>query len=268
MSKRASALTIGGEIKHVPLGKMRTSSLSQRDLKPARVKLLVAEMDLDQLGILEVNERGDGWFYIIDGQHRAEALRQWLGDGWESQTIECRVWKGLTEKQEARKFDLLNNVLSVSSFDRFRVRVNYGHHPQAEIARIVESIDLKISREAVEGAVSSVTTLEKVFSRAGGEILKRTLCLVRDAYGDAGLKAPVIAGIGLLCQRYNGVMHDEHAIERLSQAHAGVAGLLNRAEVYHRQTGNTKPACVAAAAVDTINAGRGGQKLPDWWKTV
>lgn len=25
--------------------------------------------------------------------------------------------------------------------------------------------------------------------------------------------------------------------------------------------------CVAAAAVDVINSGRGGNKLPSWWKT-
>ena len=35
-----------------------------------------------------------------------------------------------------------------------------------------------------------------------------------------------------------------------------------------RQTGNQRGQCVAAAAVDIINAGRGGVKLPSWWSVA
>jgi hypothetical protein len=47
--------------------------------------------------------------------------------------------------------------------------------------------------------------------------------------------------------------------------HGGVNGLLGRAEQIRRQTGNPKNHCVAAAAVEAINRGRGGKKLPSWW---
>lgn len=53
---------------------------------------------------------------------------------------------------------------------------------------------------------------------------------------------------------------------KLAKAHGGVAGLTNKAEVLRRSTGNQKAHCVAAAAVEIINAGRGGHKLPAWWK--
>jgi len=37
--------------------------------------------------------------------------------------------------------------------------------------------------------------------------------------------------------------------------------------VLRNQTGNPKGHCVAAAAVDIYNGGRGGRKLPSWWRT-
>src|SRR6266511_3200373 len=87
------------------------------------------------------------------------------------------------------------------------------------------------------------------------------------AVGDAGLESIVIDGLALLCHRYNGELDDARLVARLSGAHAGVNGLLNKAEVLRNQTGNPKGHCVAAAAVEIYNGGRGGKKLPSWWKT-
>ena len=56
------------------------------------------------------------------------------------------------------------------------------------------------------------------------------------------------------------------AVTKLSGAHGGPTGLLGKAEVMRRQTGQPKAHCVAAAAVEFINSGKGGKKLPSWWK--
>jgi hypothetical protein len=88
--------------------------------------------------------------------------------------------------------------------------------------------------------------------RLGPSPLARGLRIIRDAYGDAGFDAAVIDGMGHLCQRYNGQLDDGVAIDRLSSAHGGVSGLLAKAEVLRKQTGNSKSHCVAAAAVDII----------------
>lgn len=55
-------------------------------------------------------------------------------------------------------------------------------------------------------------------------------------------------------------------IVHVATADGGVNGLLNKAEVIRRSTGNAKGHCVAAAAVEIINAGRGGKKLPSWFR--
>lgn len=252
-------------LKWVPLGKMRISPLAQRELNPSRADWLRANLDIEQLGNPTVSHR-DGWYYVIDGQHRTAALADWLGEGWESQEVQCWVYEGLTEQEEADKFDRLNDVLAVNAFSKFKVRLTAKRPIETDIERTVKAQDLVISKDRVPGAVRAVGTLRKVYTRSDGDTLGRTLRIIRDAYGDAGLEAKVIDGIGHLCQRYNGVLDEDYAIGKLSDAHGGVNGLLGKAEVLHKQTGNTKAHCVAAAAVEIINAKAGrGKKLPDWW---
>ena len=54
--------------------------------------------------------------------------------------------------------------------------------------------------------------------------------------------------------------------DEAQNTNGGVHGLLGKAENLRRATGNQKGHCVAAAAVEIVNAGRGGKKLPSWWR--
>lgn len=253
-------------LRWVQVGKMKVSPVAQRQLNQSRVDYLVASFDLEQFGTPTVSER-DGSFYVIDGQHRIEALKTWLGDGWESQSVQCWTYVGLTEEAEADKFDRLNDVLAIHAFDKFNVRVVAGREVEADIDRIVRAQGLCISRDAIPGAISAVGTLRRVYTRSDGATLARALRIIRDAYGDPGLEAPVIDGIGLLCQRFNGDLPEADAVKKLGSAHGGPNALLGKAEVLRKQTGGYKSHCVAAAAVDIINAGKGGKKLQSWWKS-
>lgn len=245
-----------------PIGLMRVSPLAQRDLNKARVDHLVANFDLEQIGTPTVNRRNGG-LYIIDGQHRVEALRE---IGWGDQQIQCWVYEGLSEQDEAEKFLQLNDTLTVNAYAKFRVGVRAGREDECVIDGIVQREGLCVSQDKIPGAISAVGTLRKVYVRSDAATLARTLGMIRDAYGDSGLEAAVIDGIGLLCQRYNGELDVPVAIERLGKVHGGVNGLLGNAEKLRLQTGNLRGHCVAAAAVTIINRGRGGKKLPPWWR--
>lgn len=249
-------------LRWVPIDKMIVNPLAQRELNQSRVDYLAANLDLEQIGNPTLNHR-EGNYYVIDGQHRIEALRQF---GFESDSLQCWVYDDLSSEDEADRFLKLNDALQVQALPKFHAAVHAGREVECDIDRIVRSNGLVVSRHKVPGAIGAVGTLRRVYKR-GPEVLSRTLGIVRDAYGDAGLEAPVLDGIGHLCARYNGELDSDRAVTRLSEAHGGVNGLLNRADVIKRQTGNGKGLCVAAAAVETINKGRGGKKLPDWWKS-
>jgi hypothetical protein len=250
-------------LRWVPLTQMRVNPLAQRDLNPARVSKLAAAFDPEQMDAPTVNCRG-GWHYLIDGQHRIAALKQWLS-GWEDQQVQCWCYEGLTEAEEADKFLTLNDTLPVAAFAKFKVSVQAGRGAEADVDRIVRALGLRIARGS--GGISAVATLCRVYGRGGAAVLSKALRIIRDAYGEAGLDGPVIDGISLLCQRYDGDLSEQRAVQRLSAAHGGVSGLLSRAGQLRQSTGSAPAQCVAAAAVEVINRRSGGRKLPGWWRT-
>jgi hypothetical protein len=252
-------------LRWVPLGRVKVNPLAQREMVQARVDKLVAEFDPEQLGHPVVNHRG-GYYFVIDGQHRIAALKIWLGEGWQSQHIECEMYDGMSEAEEAEVFLRRNDTLAVHAFAKFRVAVQAGRPDECDIDRIVRGCGLRISQDRGNGVVAAVGTLVRVYRR-DRDTLARALSVIRDAYGDAGLDAVVIDGLGWLCHRYNGDLDDTRLVARLGGARGGLNGLLNKAEVFRNQTGNPKGHCVAAAAVEIYNSGRGGRKLPSWWRT-
>jgi hypothetical protein len=248
------------------MSRMTVNPLAQRDVNEARVDKLVAEFDLEQFGAPTVNHR-DGHYFVIDGQHRVEALKKWFGDGrWEDQQIQCWTYEEMSEEEEADVFLKLNDTLSVSAFAKFRVGVQAGRLEESDVDRVVRAQGLRVSLDHSDGAIRAVGTLMRLYHRAGPEALGRTLRIVRDSYGDPGLEAAVIDGLGLLCHRFNGELNDEQMVKRLGSTMGGVSALLGKAETLKKKTGNPRAHCVAAAAVEIHNAGRGGRKLPSWWK--
>ena len=249
-------------LRWVPVPKMSTSSLSQRELNQSRVDRIVANLDLEQIGAPTVNLR-DGLYWIIDGQHRIEALRQ---IGWGDQQIQCWTYEGLTEEDEAEKFLKLNDYLAVNALAKFRVSVQAGRDTECDIDRIVRALGLVVSADKVPGGIGAVGTLRRVYDRAGAAVLRQTLSLVRDTYGDPGLEASVIDGVGLFVHRYGNETDLGYVAQRLKNAHGGSHGLLGKAEIIRRATGNQKNHCVAAAVVEIVNASRGGKRITSWWR--
>jgi hypothetical protein len=261
-AKTEGRIERAARLRWVPLAVMRVNSLAQRDLNQARVNRLAAVFDIEQIGAPTVSHRGD-WYYLIDGQHRIAALKQWLGS-WEDQQVQCWCYEGLSKAAEAEVFLKLNDTLAVHAFAKFKVSVQAGRGEEADVDRIVRALGLRIARGS--GGICAVATLRRVYARGGPAVLSRALRIIRDAYGEAGLDGAVIDGIGLLCQRYDGDLSEQRAVERLSTAHGGVSGLLNRAGQLRQSTGSAAAQCVAAAAVEIINRGSGGRKLPGWWR--
>jgi hypothetical protein len=250
-------------LRWIAIAEMRVNPRAQRDFRQAHAAEMAANIDLEALGYPVVNRR-DGHYYIVDGQHRIAALKM---IGWGDQQIQCDCFEDMTEAEEAELFLRRDERKAIGTFDKFRIGMTAEREVELDIDRVVRAQGLCVARAKGSGAISAVGTLKKVYTQAGAATLGRALRIVRDAYGDAGLEAPVIMGIGLLCQRYNGTLDDDAAVQRLSNMHAGVSGLLGKAGQIRRSTGNQLGTCVAAAAVEVINAGRGGKKLPPWWKS-
>ena len=261
-------VTLETHLRWVPLDTMRVAEEGngQRELTSGRVnRITAAGFDLELMGYPVVSER-DGHFWILDGQARVAALKAWLGD-WKGQTVQCRVFVGLTVEQEAEIFLELNDFTQVAAFAKFKNAVTAGRPVETDINRIVLANRLVVSREKTrDDSVGCVSTLVKVYRRSGAEVFAQSLRVVRDSYGRPGMESAVIDGVGLLCQRYNGELAESDAIKKLSDVRGGVNGLIGRAQTIRKATAAALNESIAAAAVDVINAGRGGKKLKPWFK--
>lgn len=264
-TKATNRINREARLRWLPIGSMQFAlGLTQREkINEDRVAVIAADFDPEQVGVITVNVRGDGGIYVLDGMHRVSAMRH---IGWDDQQIQCWTYEGLTEAEEAEVFLKLNDTLTVNGFDKFKVGVNAGRATETEIDRVVRAQGLHVSRDKSQGSVRAVGTLRRVYERSDSATLGRTLRIIRDAYGDAGFESSVIDGIALVCQRYGSTITDATFIERLATTHGGVSGLIGKAEQLRKITRNAKGHCVAAAAVEIYNRGRGGKKIPDWWR--
>lgn len=263
MAKANNRIERLAHLEWVPLGKTRISPLAQGDLRQYRVDYLLAHMDLEDLGNLTGNWR-DEWFYVIDGQHRRAALIEWLGDGWESQQVQCWAYHNLTEAEEAEKFLKLNDAPTKRPYEKFRIGLTAKRPIPTDIERLVVANGQTISEHRNVG-IGAVGTLTKVYTRSDPATFARTIRIIDQAWGTPGFEAPVIDGIGLLCQRFNGQLDDAGAIAALSDTHRGVKGLISAAYLKKEKLDKPLNQCIAAAAVDQYNKGRRSGKLANWF---
>lgn len=256
-------ITRRATMRWIPIADMAVSPVAQRDYNPAHANKIAANLDPDKLGHPTVNLRARKWM-VVDGQHRVRALEI---RGMGNMQLECEAYEGLTEPEEGDLFLQLNDRLGVGAYQKFKIAVTAGRVQECAINDIVISCGMRIGLDSKsEGTISAVRTLEEIYKKGGEECLARTLVIVKDSYGYAGLDHHVIGGVGLMMQRYGTVLDDARAIAGLQVAAGGSYGLLEKARGLKRQFGKPLKTCVAAAATETINAGRGGKKLPDWWR--
>lgn len=236
---------------------------AQRPQDEEFVDHIVANFDPEQVGYPVVSHR-DGKFYIIDGQHRIAAIKLWNES--DKISIECRVYEGLSSEEEAEMFLRNNDKKTVPTFTRFQVATEANWAVEVEINKIVKQCGLKVSQGKAPGSISAVTTLRRVYDRAGATGLAKTLLLIRDGFGDVGMGSTVIDAMALIVQRYGDQIDGEIFIKKMASTHGGLTGVLNRAAVIQNTTGRSKANCVAAAIIDAYNTRQGGKKLTTWWK--
>lgn len=268
MASRSSA---NGHTVWIPLGDLRYDPEIQRKLNRGRADAIASALDLDALGVIQVSERGDG-LYVIDGQHRTEALKAF---GFRpTEKVECRVHRNLSRAAEAELMRKLNKTAKLRLIDDFRIAVVAQDGEAVAITKIVESLGLKVDEHAGDGIIAAPKSLQAVYrgdrstpQRENPAVLRTTLKTLLDAWGTthAALAGEVIQGVGLVFHRYGNSLDAADLTHRLAGMPGGPTGLLGKGRTMREMRGGTIARAVAAVIVDIYNKGRRTQKLPDWW---
>lgn len=248
-------------LKWINLKDLRVHPEAQRDLNPRRVQKILDEFDPELLGYPTCSQR-DGVVFVCDGQHRLEALRLWLGDGWESQQVQVQVYTDLTLKEEANLFDRINDVLPVTTMQKFKVRLTAQQPEEVAINKIVQANGLRVGTGS--GHVACVATLRKIYKRDNGPtILGQALRMAYVSFGNYGLTSYIVEAMALFAERYAGLFDEADVVRKLQAV--TIRNLETRANQTQAQMDCAIPQAWAATIVGQLNTGRGGMKLPRWW---
>lgn len=259
------------KIRPVRIADMRVPpvGVSQRRFSQSQAEEYAANFDPNKLGVPAVNLRG-GIYWIVDGQHRVEACKIYFAPN-DPGSIDCSVYTDLMDAEMAELFIGLNTRRTVNRFDNFLVACTAERSRESDIRRIVEANGLKIKQAKEPDAVSAVSSLCKIYDRAGSTVLGQSLRVLRDGLSGDPLAFDgfLILGAAEVFNRFNGRTDERHFAKALTDTRRGGQTILNRARGQRERTGNDMAQCTAAAMVEIYNKAlnpRDKHRLPSWWK--
>jgi hypothetical protein len=173
----------------------------QRPLKEARVAQIASNFDSVSARDLYVAQRADKSFWILDGQHTAEAMRRLGFNAWL-----CRVIGNISITQEAEWFDYLNNnTQKIPSVIDHAAKVVSGNKISLLVDKVLSDYYLRISSARIrarEGDIgfASATMFDQILRLGGEQLLRETLQLSVDAWGHrkTSFMGRVMSGISYL----------------------------------------------------------------------
>ena len=241
---------------------LKVNPVAQREFRPAWAEKILGEFDIDKYQVPHVNKREDGSLFIMEGQHSTWAYRQYVGEG---QKVQVWLYEGLTEQEEAEFFLSLNNKKAIDGMAKFKAAITAGRPDECDIDRIVRAAGCHVSSAPGPNSIQAVGALTTIYSRHGGVVLGQTVRVIRDSFTEGGYERPVLLGIAMVLARYPEAEIDR-MVAKLSAIKNGWKGLIQKTSFIKEGMGCTQPEAAAAAVVEFYNSGRGGKKLPSWWR--
>lgn len=239
---------------------LRAHPTAQRALLPAKLKQLMANLDLDAIGVLHAVEyeiNGEMAIWLIDGQHRWRAL---MDHGLGEWMVEVKVH--VEVKDDARASELflrLNHRAPVKPYDKFMNARNAGYVDAVGVSRIIQEHGLTINSSGhADRQVRCVGALVSIFNYDGGVTLQATLDTLIAAWGtvEAAMEGKLVEGLALVYKTYNGTVDRPAIVRKLSKYPGGPAGLMGDARGLRQYRHITVARCVAERMIDLYNTSR------------
>lgn len=259
----------------VRVSEMHVDPVTQRKLKRSWAQEIAENFDPDRLRVIVLSLRADGKYYIVDGQHRIEALRLM---GYGDQLVDCDVFdrRGMVaedvQREDAKLFLELSKTLAQKPLRAFQLAVVAEQAVECNIDRIVKALDLAVAPGSAPGSVSAISALRRVYAGAGTgrsnpDALHRTLQVILRAWGReaSNFNGKIINGLGLVQVRYGANLDQDVLVKKLAAHPGGAAGLIGSAGTLYSIRHTDIAKCMASVIVDIYNKGR-KEKLEGWWK--
>lgn len=150
----------------LPLKRLVIDPSYQRDLVPWLIKSILSNFDPRAIGVFIVSQR-DGVYRLLDGQQRAEVLRQ---KKYLDARVPCLVHFGLSQEEENELFVKLNFNAHLTALRHFNNAVQRGQDPQYAIRTLCDELGWRIGEtdyaKAAPGMLVCVGTLVSCYENA------------------------------------------------------------------------------------------------------
>ncbi len=260
----AAMLKKDHDVKWIPVGELKVIwTAAQRTQEQPHIDEIKEGFDPDLVQTLTVTEpNGNGIYHIIDGGHRAEAVRQLWGD---EQRLPCTVLLNMDEAGAAKAFRGINRGRrGIHPITDFHVAVTACDAEAVAINNLLTELGYKVGWEP--GDIRAVKACYIVCRKYGIDGLREALKLIQDTWGmdvDA-VNGCIIKGVALLLDTYREDVNHKRLIER-SAKHYTPARLLGTAKSAREIHRGTMPPNIMLVLVENYNhnlrSGRLGEKV-------
>lgn len=195
------------QLMRVPLKELIVDHTYQRNVSLDHVRIIARNFDPMLLGVITVNVRtGDSGVYVIDGQHRVEALRQISA----VTDVLCLVYYGLDQELEAKLFSGPQVTRrTINPLSRLRASLVAKDPRALEIVEIVQRNGFEIhwggASTGTAGRIASIQTIEKIHEKVIKGHLDAVLSVIRDGWRERGpelIPAKLMQGLDVTMRRH------------------------------------------------------------------
>lgn len=241
------------KLRNLNVNELQTDMSYQSPVKEVQVKRIVNNFDEASIDSIVVNRRDNGYYYIIDGQHRVQALKE-LGIG----TVPAKVHEGLTVTEEAKLYKNINTRPTKSPNSMAKASLKQGDENAELILFSVLEAGLDIdydNNNPTQNYITAYRSLERVYNKYGGRGLTETLVFIKDAFGieRTFFQGYIIEGFAKFLATYYEDLKKDNLLKRLQQK--GFDNLM--ADVNkQRPNFNSKKECLPFVLTDIYNKNR------------
>lgn len=196
---------------------LKTDMSYQSPVKEAQVKKIVNNFDPQKLHSIVVNRREDMTFYIIDGQHRVEALRE-----LNIPLVDATIHTNLTVEEEAEMYYGINDRPAKSPNSKGKSSLKFGNKSAVEIEKAVTSAGLKIDYDKninTDGYIVAYAALQSINKKYGPDFLEIVLEVIKQSFGieKRNYQAFIMKGFSEFMNIYGTRVDISHLINRLKE---------------------------------------------------
>jgi hypothetical protein len=168
-------------IEPIKAGHLQVDREVQRQFSKPKAERMSASWNESAVGVLIVSRRGDGAYFIIDGQHRHWSAVDAVGLQYE---FMCEVHVGLSLADEARMFLDLNTLRTLpNAYDKYRISLMAEDPEAIGIQAALKSLDLAAGVSAGTDRVGALIAVSRIYRQLSTDGLRATLAIAIEAFG-------------------------------------------------------------------------------------